>query len=158
MFINRKYLIIAALLISIVSFSLLFGSKYKKTIKNEISFYESKKTVGQILTNEEIVIMKKFRSQNQVCFNQINEKAEILAIKNAVNDKIKNKSSKRVKISISELEKVLGFDPRPVMKKVSRCNFMAKKNFSKNEKLVFKSAMKKLKIEQKVELYNGVAR
>ncbi len=129
------------------------SKKSSKTIR----FFESKYAEkGEQKTQQEEKILNEFSKKYNTCLFQNLTKEEIGKIDEVANQILEiAKNSKKIEMRLNdfEIEDIKEFVK--ISRKAKKCKQLAKK-FNKDQMKIFKSGMKKMKIEEIIKLTKGI--
>lgn len=157
---RNKILISALALVSLIVLSLSYMHYKKKCNRGIIKFYVNRSSLGKALTSEEAKSIERFRVITSECISQIENQAEVIKIESFMKGKASEKQNSDspflLLVKQDELVSELKLEDKKTLKAIRRCHCSSKKQFSSSAKENFKSAIKKLNLTEKVDLFHGV--
>lgn len=160
--VNKKNLIICGAILVSFALGLAVGcgvcckckkhKRHAKPSKKIIKFFETKKA-GQPLTQEEQTVIATFKKNNGECIKATMDRSERSTLEDFKKELTKlAEGNKKVEIKLSDLEAYKNANADVVIKKSRSCVMKTKKSISKKDKKVMKSAIKKMKMADIINL------
>lgn len=159
---KKKIISLTIIGVSMFVLGFVFGqiwslNEYTKTDKkhytNTIKFWTVKKKTGQAFTKDENHALSIYRDQVNKCIETSLSQQE-LKTSQEIENKALNMSQDSTKLEIP----YDSFSPEEqnVIKKVKKCNSMAKKHITKMDKRILNSAISKMQLQDIIKLRHGV--